>query len=102
MLLQIKFIFGYSLKLQSVVKTKGGVRTLSLPFSTPIQNALVHDLTVKVISLLACMPSTPKIEPPVLPYVHAWWGPSTQSQDLRPNQEVLASGDHSSLKAAML
>ena len=34
------------------MKTKGGVRTLSLPFSTPIQNALVHDLTVKVMSPL--------------------------------------------------
>ena len=46
--LQIKFIFGYSVKLQSVVKRKGGVRTLTLPFSTPIQNILVHDLTMKV------------------------------------------------------
>ena len=46
--LQIKFIFGYSVKLQSVVKRKGAVRTLTLPFSTPIQNTLVHDLTVKV------------------------------------------------------
>ena len=46
--MQVSFIFGYSMKLQSVVKTMGGVRALTLPFSTPIQNTLVHDLTVKV------------------------------------------------------
>ena len=46
--MQVSFIFGYSMKLQSVVKTMGGVRALTLPFSTPIQNALVRDLTVKV------------------------------------------------------
>ncbi len=47
------------MKLQSVVKTKGGVRTLTLPFSTPIQNILVHDLTVKVTSLTCLV--TPKL-----------------------------------------
>ena len=46
--MQVSFIFGYSMKLQSVVKTMGGLRALTLPFSTPIQNTLVHDLTVKV------------------------------------------------------
>ena len=46
--MQVSFIFGYSMKLQSVVKTMGGMRALTLPFSTPLQNMLVHDLTVKV------------------------------------------------------
>ena len=46
--MQVSFIFGYSMKLQSVVKTMGAVRALTLPFSTPLQNTLVHDLTVKV------------------------------------------------------
>ena len=69
-LLQIKFIFGYSLKLQSVVKTKGGVRTLTLPFSTPLQNVLVHDLTVKVSLAHACMSPTCDSNLPGLP--HCW------------------------------
>ena len=49
--MQVSFIFGYSMKLQSVVKTMGGVRALTLPFSTPLQNTLVHDLTVKVSNI---------------------------------------------------
>ena len=69
-LMQIKFIFGYSLKLQSVVKTKGSVRTLTLPFSTPLQNVLVHDLTVKVSLVRACNSSTCGDDLPVLP--HTW------------------------------
>lgn len=49
--MQVSFIFGYSMKLQSVVKTMGGVRALTLPFSTPLQNTLVHDLTVKASTI---------------------------------------------------
>ena len=43
------FVFGYSLPLGSVVSTaKGGVRKVELPFSSPIRDLLVQDLTVKV------------------------------------------------------
>ena len=42
-------MFGYSLPLGSVVSTaKGGVRKVELPFSSPIRDLLVQDLTVKV------------------------------------------------------
>lgn len=50
---QVQFVFGYSLKLHTVVKSvKGGLRQLSIPFSTPILNLPVRDLTVKVCGLL--------------------------------------------------
>ena len=46
---QVDFVFGYSLPLGSVVSTgKGGVRKVELPFSSPIRDLLVQDLTVKV------------------------------------------------------
>lgn len=40
---------GYSLKLHTVVNSlKGGLKQLSIPFSTPILNLPIQDLTVKV------------------------------------------------------
>ncbi len=45
---QADFVFGYSLPLATVVsRAKGGLRQVELPFSSPIQNLLVADLTVK-------------------------------------------------------
>ena len=54
------FVFGYSLPLATVVsRTKDGARKVELPFSSPIQNLLIADLTVKVgsqvYSALACL-----------------------------------------------
>ncbi|BDA44122.1 Dolichyl-diphosphooligosaccharide-protein glycosyltransferase [Coccomyxa sp. Obi] len=47
---QVEFLLGYSLKLNTVVNTlKGGLRQLSIPFSTPILNLPIQDLTVKVV-----------------------------------------------------
>ncbi len=53
-------MFGYSLKLQTVVSSiKGGLRKLSIPFSTPILNLPIKDLTVKVCLSPACQIAIP-------------------------------------------
>ena len=57
-------MFGYSLPLSACVrKLPGGRAELTIPFSTPLKNMVVDDLTVRVRSsahdkpgsLLACM-----------------------------------------------
>ncbi len=48
---QVDFVFGYSLPLSACVKKlPGGRAELTLPFSTPLKNVVVDDLTVRVCS----------------------------------------------------
>ena len=52
---QVDFVFGYSLPLSACVrKLPGGRAELTLPFSTPLKNVVVDDLTVRV--RLSCVP----------------------------------------------
>ena len=52
---QVDFVFGYSLPLSTCVrKLPGGGAELMLPFSTPLKNVVVDELTVRV--RLSCVP----------------------------------------------
>ena len=66
--MQVSFIFGYSMKLQSVVNNMVVDRAITITFSTPLQNTLVHDLTVKVCT--TTLPEWAVWCTQILPYAH--------------------------------